>query len=68
MPTLRQVREYAHEIKSTPIGQAWAMIVPVLREAAVDAKVLDVVCGSEQPVRPADVQALREMLRREMSL
>jgi hypothetical protein len=62
-----QVKEFAKQIKTSEIGKAWHVLVPALRHAVVEAKILAIVRMQDRDSLPMEaIMDLTNMLHAEM--
>lgn len=67
MWTKLQIKCFAKEIRTSEVGKAWAFLVPDIRHAIVEAKVLTIVCGLDRKsIDVETIQNLRTDLHNEM--
>lgn len=63
----KQVKEFGKQIRTSEIGKAWAFLVPEVRHAVVEAKILAIVRMQDRTEVPMDaIMDLSNMLHEEM--
>jgi hypothetical protein len=63
----KQVKEFAKQIRTSEIGKAWQFLVPEVRHAVVEAKILAIVRMQDRDSVPMDaIMDLSNMLHEEM--
>lgn len=63
----QQVKEFAKSIRKSDAGIAWGFLVPEIRHAVVEAKILSIIRGQERETVPMEaIDDLTTMLHTEM--
>jgi hypothetical protein len=62
-----QIKEFAKSIRKSDVGLAWAFLVPAIRHAIVESKILSIIRGQDRDSIPMEaIMDLSAMLHAEM--